>query len=56
MATDQTPQSAHRWSTGTWTWTIMTAKAEAPRSGVDPGWDFGTVEYTKSIIAAEGSI
>lgn len=35
---------------------IVRISAGAPSCGVDPAWDTGTVEYTKSIIAAEGSI
>ena len=41
--------------TGNWIW-VLRIHADAPTCGVDSSWDTGTVEYTKSIIAAEGSI
>lgn len=41
--------------TGQLVW-IVKIRTESPTYGVDPTWDTGTVEYTKSIIAAEGRI
>lgn len=48
-------KQVHFRKTGNWIW-VLRIRTDAPTCGVEPAWDTGTVEYTKSIIAAEGSI